>query len=311
VKFRFKKIDWKGLSEDKQLKLNIGLAVVLVIFFAFFIDIIFSVSSFRNYLEKPVKKEKIIHAYPARPAGGRQAGEKEKAVKEKAGLHKKVTARVAIILDDAGGKAPDYNSLYSIKEPLTVSVIPCMLTSGSVAKALADAGFEVMLHLPMESMNASYRRSGDGMVTCSASDYEIRKTVLDDLSSVRGAVGFNNHMGSKATADERVMKDVFNSVKGRDLYFIDSRTSAKSLALKIARDIGIPSAENNMFLDSESGRSFVESKFRQLISMAKRKGSALGIGHVTRPATIAALKELMPEYEKDGIKFVYASELVK
>jgi hypothetical protein len=297
VPFRLNKIDWKGLSENKQLKLNIGLAVVLIIFFAFFVDMIFSVSKFRHYAERPVKKEKIVR--------------KAKPVKEKRAAPKRTGARVAVILDDAGGNITDHNGLYSIKEPLTVSVLPCLPTSGKTAKALVDAGFEVILHLPMESLNGNYRRSGGGMVSCSNADYEIRKTVLDDFSSVKWAVGFNNHMGSKATADERVMTDVFNSVKGRDLYFIDSRTSGKSVALKTAREFSIPSAENNIFLDSEAAQPFIESKFRSLIAMARQKGSAIGIGHVTRPATIAALKKLMPEYRKEGIEFVYASELVK
>jgi len=261
------------------------------------VDMIFSVSKFRHYAERPVKKEKIVR--------------KAKPVKEKRAAPKRTGARVAVILDDAGGNITDHNGLYSIKEPLTVSVLPCLPTSGKTAKALVDAGFEVILHLPMESLNGNYRRSGGGMVSCSNADYEIRKTVLDDFSSVKWAVGFNNHMGSKATADERVMTDVFNSVKGRDLYFIDSRTSGKSVALKTAREFSIPSAENNIFLDSEAAQPFIESKFRSLIAMARQKGSAIGIGHVTRPATIAALKKLMPEYRKEGIEFVYASELVK
>lgn len=296
--FRFNKIDWKGLSDNKQLKLNIGLAVVLIIFFAFFMDMIFSVSKFRHYAEKrPVKEEKVI--------------KKEKPAKRKIISFGRSAAKVAIILDDAGGSTLDYNALYTIKEPLTVSVIPEMPSSGRVAKALADRGFEVMLHLPMESINGGQRRSGGGMVTCSEKDYEIRKTVLDDLSSVGMAVGFNNHMGSKATADERVMTEVFNAVKGKDLFFIDSKTTQGSVAFKLAKDFGIPSAMNNIFLDSEATQPFIENKFRRLISMARQKGSAIGIGHVTRPATISVLKKLMPEYKKEGIEFVYASELVK
>jgi hypothetical protein len=163
----------------------------------------------------------------------------------------------------------------------------------------------------MESVNGSYRKSGGGMVSCSASDQEIRKTVLDDLSSVKCAVGVNNHMGSKATADERVMKDVFNTLKGRGLYFIDSRTSDKSIAFKLAKSFRIHSAENNMFLDSETSQAYVEASFRRLILAAKQRGSAIGIGHATRPATISALKKLMPEYERDGVKFVFASELAR
>ena len=296
--FRFNKIDWKSLSENKQLKLNIGLAVVLIIFFAFFVDMIFSVSNFRQYMEKrPAKEEKIIG--------------KEKPAKRKVLFPGRSAAKVAIILDDAGGSSPDYKALYAIKEPLTVSVIPEMPSSGRVAKALADKGFEVMLHLPMESLNGNYRKSGGGMVSCSDTDYAIRRTVLDDFSSVKRAVGFNNHMGSKATADERVMTDVFNTIKGMDIYFVDSRTSERSVALKTAREFGIPSAMNNIFLDTDTDRTFIEGRLRQLMAMARRKGSAIGIGHVTRPATIAALKLLMPEYEKEGIEFVYASELVK
>jgi hypothetical protein len=118
-------------------------------------------------------------------------------------------------------------------------------------------------------------------------------------------------MGSKATADERVMKEVFNAVKGRGLYFIDSRTSDRSIALRVAKNSRIPSAENNIFLDSEPSRNNVEINFRRLISMAKQKGSAIGIGHATRPATISVLKELMPVYANDGVKFVHASELVR
>jgi hypothetical protein len=298
VRFRFNKIDWRGLRENKQLKFNIGLAVVLILFFAFFLDMIFSVSKFRHYMEeRPKKEEKVT--------------KKEKAVKEKASIPKKVTARVAIILDDAGGNMTEYNEIRSIKKPLTISIIPDLPTSAKVAKAMADAGFEVILHLPMEALNGSYRRSGGGMISCSASDQEIKKTLNDDLSSVKCAVGLNNHMGSKATADERVMTDIFNTIKGRGLYFIDSRTSDRSIALKLARSFHIPSAENNIFLDSDVNRNFIKSNLRHLISIARQKGSAIGIGHATRPATISALKELMPEYENDGVKFVHASELVK
>jgi hypothetical protein len=107
------------------------------------------------------------------------------------------------------------------------------------------------------------------------------------------------------------MKDIFSTIKSRQLYFIDSRTSDRSIALKLAKKFHIPSAENNVFLDSETGRSFIAGKLKHLIRIAKQKGSAIGIGHATRPATISALKELMPEYENDGVKFVYASELVK
>jgi polysaccharide deacetylase 2 family uncharacterized protein YibQ len=290
VRLRSDKINWKGLRGDKQLKIGIGLAVVLVLFLVFLADIFFSVYKFRNYVEERPKAAPSV------------AGVREAALRE---------VKVAVILDDAGGSVPDYDELFSIKVPMTVSVLPFLPTSAGVAKALEDAGFEVMLHLPMEPVNGNYMKRGGGMVACSEDDGGIRKIVLDDLASVKRAVGVNNHMGSKATADERVMKAVLMVIKEKGLYFVDSRTSRRSVGFKLAKSFGVPCAENNMFLDGGTSEAIIESNFRRLVSAAKRRGSAIGIGHATRPATIAVLKKLMPEYERKGVKFVYASELAK
>jgi hypothetical protein len=291
VLFRFGNTDWQKIRENKQFKFIIGLAVVLIILLVLFIDIFLSIYRFRIIKEEQPKIKKTSVVKVERP--------------------KKTIARVAIILDDAGGEIPNYANICSVKLPLTISVIPELGTSKKVAKAMADAGFEVMLHLPMEPKNGKYARNYGGMVLCSSDDNDINNIVKNDLSSVKYAVGFNNHMGSKATEDERVMRNIFSSIKGRGLYFIDSKTTERSVATKVARSYGFLCAANNIFLDGETSEANIELRFKQLISMAKNNGTAIGIGHATRPATINALKKLMPQYENDGIKFVYASELVK
>ena len=299
MRFRLNRINWKALRGNDKSAFNLGLAVVLILFFALFSATLISAVRFRAFLGENLTVEQ------------KQAVKHEKPFKIKARFFRRAPARVAIILDDAGGDIPDYSAICSIKEPLTISVLPDMPGSERTAKAMSDAGLEVMLHLPMESVNGSYRRSGGGMVNTSASDQEIKKIVLEDLTSVKWVAGVNNHMGSKATSDERVMKDVLSVLKGTGLYFIDSRTSEKSVAFRSARGMHIRTAENNVFLDGETEPAYVADSLKRLIAMAKKKGNAVGIGHATRPATIAALKEFMPEYEKDGVEFVYASELVK
>ena len=299
MRFRLNKINWRPLRRNDKLAYNVGLAVVLILFFALFSEILISAIRFRSFLGENLTVEQ------------KQAVKHGKAFKIRVHFFKRAPARVAIILDDAGGDIPDYKAICSIKEPLTISVLPDMPGSERTAKAMSDAGFEVMLHLPMESVNGNYRRSGGGMVNTSSSDQEIKKIVLEDLSSVKWVAGVNNHMGSKATSDERVMKDVLSVLKGTGLYFIDSRTSEKSVAFRSARDMHIHTAENNVFLDGETEPAYVADRLKRLVMMARKRGCAVGIGHATRPATIAALKELMPKYKKDGIEFVYASELVK
>lgn len=107
------------------------------------------------------------------------------------------------------------------------------------------------------------------------------------------------------------MKAILETIKPKHLFFIDSKTSSTSIAHKTAESMHIPSAENNIFLDSTTDEAGITSRIRQLVAIARSRGSAIGIGHATRISTIDTLKKLMPEYAKEGIKFVPASELVK
>jgi polysaccharide deacetylase 2 family uncharacterized protein YibQ len=218
---------------------------------------------------------------------------------------------VAIILDDAGGRGPDYKEIFSIKEPLTISVLPNLQESEAVALSALTSGKEVMLHLPMETYKDSYDRHDGSMITTNMSNDDIEKLVNSNIAAVFGASGVNNHMGSKATEDKRVMDEVLKVIKEKNLYFVDSRTSKKSVAFDEARKMKVKSAENNVFLDVEAKEEKIKNKLGELILKARKFGYAVGIAHVTRPVTIATLKELMPYYEKNGIKFVFASEVVR
>ena len=232
---------------------------------------------------------------------------------EKAKVVEKVSRmpEVAIILDDAGGRGPDYKEIFSIKEPLTISIMPNLKESEAVALGALTSGKEVMLHLPMETYKDSYDRHDGSMITINMSNDDIEKVVNSDIAAVFGASGVNNHMGSKATEDKRVMDEVLKIIKEKNLFFVDSRTSKKSVAFDEARKMKIKSTENNVFLDVEANADKIKEMMGKLVLEARKFGHAVGIAHVTRPVTIEMLKELMPYYEKNGIKFVFASEIVR
>ena len=313
MQFRLNKIDWQKLSEDRNLKINIGLAIILIVIFAFFIDIVFSIYRYRYQVETGPKKEQVIKKETRPLVIKKPEAAVKKAVKSTRAV------MVAIILDDAGGKAPDYASIYAIKQRMTLSVIPNLPTSARVASEAKQKGIEIMLHLPMEAENGEFTRQGSDMVTCMEDDATIKSSVHNSFMNIKYAAGFNNHMGSKATKDERVMRSVFDSLKGlpkqsvwgKSYYFVDSHTSNRSIAISTARKMGIPSAENNVFLDGGTSSSYIEGKLRELIAIAKRNGSAIGIGHATRRETIEVLQRMLPKYADEGIKFVHVSELVK
>jgi polysaccharide deacetylase 2 family uncharacterized protein YibQ len=166
-----------------------------------------------------------------------------------------------------------------------------------------------MLHLPMEPLSSG-EQSEASTITTAMSDQEIRDMTAKAIQAVPGIIGVNNHQGSKATADRRVMKAVMGVLKAHNLFFIDSRTSSQSIAFDAARQAGLRSGSNEIFLDGRSDVDYIKGQLWAAARMAARDGTAIAIGHA-RPNTVIALREAIPEVEAAGIKFIFVSQLVK
>ena len=139
---------------------------------------------------------------------------------------------------------------------------------------------------------------------------EIREAVAAALEEVPGAVGVNNHMGSKVTAREELMLPFLEAVGERGLFFIDSRTTNKSVAAALARQLAIPTAENRIFLDNERELESIKAQLRRAAELAREEGEVIAIGHV-HPAMAQALQEFVPELEEQGVELVFASQLAR
>jgi uncharacterized protein len=190
---------------------------------------------------------------------------------------------------------------------LTLSVLPDVRYSGEVAREAAASGKGVMLHLPMEALSGI--NPGPGKVTTAMSDREIVTAVQADLAQVPFVQGVNNHEGSKASADPRVMHDVIGVLAQRgNLFFIDSRTNAASVGESTARDLGVPTAARDVFLDNQATVAYSEAQLLRAAAIARERGSAIAIGH-PKPTTLEALRAMIPQLEASGIHFVLVGEL--
>jgi polysaccharide deacetylase 2 family uncharacterized protein YibQ len=215
--------------------------------------------------------------------------------------------KLALIIDDCGQWLKTEQAFIALPVPLTLSVLPNVRYTGEIAKEASDAGKGVMLHLPMETISGL--DPGPGKITTAMSDAQIEAQVADDLAQVPLARGVNNHEGSKATADARVMRDVADAmVKHGDLFFVDSVTAPNSIAKEQAAAAGLPTAARDVFLDNRADIDYVEGQLRAAAEIAKRKGSAIAIGH-PRPGTLAAVRALLPELQRQGIELVLAQDL--
>ena len=217
-------------------------------------------------------------------------------------------ARIAIVIDDLGN---DREALERIARwPFAVggAVLPGLAGSADAARRLAASGKEVLLHLPMEPDGYPAVQPGPGVILRSDDDEKIAHTLIDDLATVPGAVGVNNHMGSAATADPRVMRAVVRVLAARGLYLLDSRTSEATVARRVADEAALPAVSRRVFLDAVPKASAIERAYRELLSTAKREGEAIAIGH-PHPATLDLLERELPRLE--GVRLVRVSELVR
>jgi polysaccharide deacetylase 2 family uncharacterized protein YibQ len=217
---------------------------------------------------------------------------------------------VAIIVDDMGSSVQEVNSLMTIKLPLTFSIIPGLARSREVAEAAHAKGFQVMLHMPMEPQGYPRQRMEQNGLLLSLSDAEIQTRLNSFLQGVPYVVGANNHMGSRFTEDRAKMGTVLGFLKGKGLFFIDSRTSPNSVGYSLAREMGLETAARNVFLDNVQDIDAIRRQLDELAGLARKKGVAIGICHPHKP-TILALIATMPELRRKGINFVYVSDLVK
>ena len=224
----------------------------------------------------------------------------------------KQSPQIALIIDDFGYRMSRRERGFLEAEfPLTVSVIPGLTYSAEAAREAAQKGKEVILHLPMEPRE-DLSNDYPWIILTSMNRRQVERAVEESLASIPLAVGINNHMGSKATEDKEVMSAILGLAKKKSVFYIDSRTSNKSVAFALAKKMKVRTGRNNIFLDNYPGDSrHIRKQLSSLKKIALARGQAIAIGHATRSATLSAVKEFLPQFKKEGIRLVYVSELTE
>ena len=220
--------------------------------------------------------------------------------------------RLALLVDDFGySLGATARGFLEMEETFSISVIPGLRHSTEIAGMARAAGKELLVHLPMEPLEYPERNPGEGALFVQAPEDTLRQRTGRALSAVPGAAGVNNHMGSRAMQDEELLRIVMAEVKKRSLFFLDSKTVAGRTPMRIARSMGVPFAESDLFWDT--GYDTIEEileKLDRLAEIARQRGYAIGIGH-PRPVTLDALRAKLPDFEKQGIRLVTISDLIR
>ncbi len=216
--------------------------------------------------------------------------------------------RLAILLDDAGQSLDLVDRAAELPDPVAFAVLPFLPKSSETAAAFNRTGHEVWLHLPMEATGGE--NPGPGAVRVDMTPDEVRRTVHSALNSVPHAVGVNNHMGSRATADLRTMTWVMQELSARGVAFLDSRTTVQTVAESAARAQGVPTGRRHVFLDNERSRPAIEAQLDEAEYRARADGEAVAIGHLNA-VMVEVLEARLPVIGRRGIDLVRPSELMR
>lgn len=216
--------------------------------------------------------------------------------------------RLAIILDDLGQDYSAAEAIFALPYPLTISVLPNNPHSVDIAEEAHRRGYEVMLHLPMESV--SQRHSESHELRPGMSQRQVNALVGGFIAAVPGVSGVNNHQGSESTANPALMNELMPVLREHKLFYIDSRTTPATVAFDAARRAGVPAASRNVpFLDDVAEVGAITRQLKIALREAREKNDAVAIGH-PHPATLKALRAVLPDAKAQGVRLVYASELV-
>jgi polysaccharide deacetylase 2 family uncharacterized protein YibQ len=219
--------------------------------------------------------------------------------------------KVAIVIDDFGNNMDGTTEMLNLPIPFTVAVMPFLPSTKQDAQLAHDKGHEVILHLPMEPVRGKKSWLGPGAITTDLSSEEIHKRIVAAIEDVPYAIGINNHMGSKATADERVMTILIDICKEKNLILLDSRTTPHSLIGKMAGQKGVPFSENQLFFDDLYTYSHISKQMVKFKKFVKDRDLVIAIGHVGPPGkkTAQVIKEAIPTIQREAT-FVPLSQTV-
>jgi polysaccharide deacetylase 2 family uncharacterized protein YibQ len=218
---------------------------------------------------------------------------------------------VAIVIDDFGNGMNGTSEMLKLPVKITAAIMPFMPTTKRDAEDAHRLGHDVIVHMPMEPNKGLKKWLGPGALTTDLSDAEVRKRVEDAINDVPYAIGMNNHMGSKVTADERMMRIVLGVCKERGLFFLDSRTTYKTVIPKIAAELGVPIVSNDVFLDDVYTVQHISKQINELRKHLELHASCITIGHVG-PAglkTAAVLEQSIPAMQQ-SVQFVKLTNLI-
>lgn len=212
-------------------------------------------------------------------------------------------AYLSLIIDDLGQNLPRDRRVLALPGPVTAAIMPDTPHAAELAREAHRAGKVVMLHMPMDPATGPFAWHPELPLE------ELGKRLDAAFASVPFTSGINNHMGSRMTSQPRAMAWLMANLQQRHKFFVDSRTSAQTVAAAEAQKIGLASVSRDVFLDDERTEAAIAHQLQVAIELARQQGSAVMIGH-PYPQTLAVLERELPRLKAQGIEWIDIKSMI-
>lgn len=212
-------------------------------------------------------------------------------------------AYMSIIIDDLGQSAERDNRTLVLPGPVTMAIMPDTPHATDFARQAHKAGKTVILHMPMDPATGPYAWHPEVPLT------ELARRLDTALAKVPYAAGINNHMGSRMTAQRQPMAWLMGELQQRHLFFVDSRTSAATVAAAEAQAQGLAHVSRDVFLDDVRTTEAITRQLHQGIALASKQGSVVLIGH-PYPQTLEVLERELPGLKRQGITLIGLNQMI-
>ena len=212
-------------------------------------------------------------------------------------------AYMSIIIDDLGQSSERDSRTLALPGPVTMAIMPDTPHATDFARQAHKAGRTVILHMPMDPATGPYAWHPGVALD------ELARRLDAALAKVPYAAGINNHMGSRMTAQREPMTWLMGELQRRHLFFVDSRTSAATVAAAEAQALGLAHLSRDVFLDDVRTTEAIAGQLRLGIEVARKQGSAVLIGH-PYPQTLSVLAQEIPRLMSQGIELISLRQMI-
>lgn len=215
----------------------------------------------------------------------------------------------SIIIDDIGNSYEHGQTIINFPAPITLAILPQTQFATKLATQAHRNNKEVMLHLPLQSIE--HHKPTPGTLKLHMTQQQFTQQLRKNLASVPHIRGINNHMGSLLTQHPGHMDWLMSEISSLDdVYFVDSRTSSKSVVTQAATSHQVPNLVRDVFLDPDFKPETIRKQFDRFINITKKKGYAIAIAH-PHPKTLKFLQANLEKLTKNGIELVPVSKLLE